>query len=116
MYKFITHRTTSSEFTSIFFMEINGKGFGRLYWYNNDNTTVYLDSLSVDEDSRKKGLGREIQELRENIGIETGASVAMLWVEKNTWMHDWYLRRGYKDDIKYKSKKNCIWMKKNLIF
>jgi len=98
-------------------MEKSGIAFARAYMYDNDKETICLDSLSVNEDHRKQGIGRELQEIRENIGIAMGAKKSFLWVIKNTWMREWYNRRGYVDSVPYKydrSIKNAIWMAKDL--
>lgn len=111
---FISHFTTEYWGCSILIMEKKGRSFGRIYWYNNDQSSVYLDMLSVDKDIRRQGIGTKMQKIREKIGIQYGAEYCYLWVKKNTWMHEWYKRRGYKDWKKYK-KENAIWMKKSLI-
>jgi GNAT superfamily N-acetyltransferase len=96
-------------------MEKTGKAFARLYQYNDDTTTVCLDYLSVDFEIRRKGIGTELQEIREKIGRSLGADTACLWCRKDTWMHDWYKRRGYEDWKDNEDEENAIWMKKSLI-
>lgn len=112
--KFISHSSLAPWGGSILIMEKHGKAFGRLYWFDDDKTTVYLDWLSVDEDSRRKGLGTALQEMREEIGKNMGATSSCLWVRRDTWMHDWYLRRGYKDGQEYTGEENATWMNKTL--
>jgi hypothetical protein len=112
--RFVLHFKTDSWGSSIMIMEKKGKAFARLYWYNDDNTTVYLDMLSVDIKVRNKGIGTELQKMREEIGINMGAITSYLWVIKDSWMHDWYQRRGYVDDEIYVDDENAIWMKKSL--
>lgn len=112
--RYITHFVTDSYVDSLLIMEQHGKSFGRLYWYGDDNTTVYLDRLSVDINSRRQGLGTELQIIRENLGIKMGAELACLFVQKNTWMYDWYKRRGYEYYIDYENENNTVWMKKIL--
>lgn len=113
---FILHRSSTSWGYSILIMEKNGRAFGRLYQYSDDNTTIYLTGLSVNIENRRQGLGTEMQEMRENIGRKLGATTACLAVERGTWMHDWYQRRGYEDfehnDVE--SEENTIWMRKQL--
>jgi GNAT superfamily N-acetyltransferase len=111
---FIFHSKTDIWGESILIMEKFGKAFGRIYWFNDDNTTIYLDWLSVDENVRRKGIGTELQEMREGIGLQLGATIVCLWVRKNTWMYDWYHRRGYQDWKDHKTEENAIWMKKKL--
>ena len=112
--RYITHFATDSYVDSLLIMEQHGKSFGRLYWYGDDNTTVYLDRLSVDVNARRQGLGTELQIIREKIGIEMGAESACLFVEKNMWMYEWYKRRGYEYYTDYEYEKNISWMKKML--
>lgn len=113
--RFISHLKTESWGSSILIMEKNGKAFGRLYWYSDDNSTIYLDMLSVDIERRKQGIGTELQQLREEIGRNLGATSCYLWVQKNTWMHNWYKRRGYEDWQVYVQEENSIWMRKLLV-
>lgn len=112
---FIFHCSPSPWGGSILIMEKYGKAFGRIYWFNDDNTTVYLDWLSVDEDIRRQGVGTKLQIMREKMGVELGAATSCLWVVKDTWMHDWYKRRGYEDGMDYNGEENAIWMNKSLI-
>jgi len=111
---FIIHVKTEDLIDSILIMEENGKAYCRLYTYNDDNTTIYLDWLSVDYESRNKGLGTVLQETREAIGKHLGYSISCLWVEIGSWMHEWYKRRGYQDWVKHHTEDNSIWMRKFL--
>ena len=85
----------SSWGNSILIMEKNGHAFARLSWYNNDSNMTYLDSLTVDEEYRKKGLGTKLQQIRERISIYLGASSCCLFVKEYSWMKYWNERRGY---------------------
>ncbi len=109
---FILHHKYSDWGSSILIMEETGKAFGRLYQYSDDSTTVYLDWLSVDKEFRRQGIGTELQEIREKIGVELGANTSCLSVQKDTWMHNWYKRRGYEDWKDDENDENFIWMKK----
>lgn len=110
---FIYHLKTECFGASIFIMKKDGKAFSRIYWYDDDSTTVYLDWLSVDDEVRNRGIGTELQKIREEIGIKLGAIYSRLLVEKNKWMHEWYKRRGYVDYKDYD--KDWVWMQKSLI-
>lgn len=112
--RFISHYKTESWGSSILIMEKRGKAFGRIYWYNDDNIMVYLDCLSVNAEIQRQGIGTKLQKIREEIGRSLGAITACLWVQKNTWMYDWYKRRGYEDWINNENEENAIWMKKSL--
>ena len=96
-------------------MEKSGKGFARVYWYLDDPTSIYLDSLGVIESYRNNGLGRRLQEMREEIGRTKGATHSYLFVLKGSWMEEWYKRRGYSYYKEYELLENNIWMVKELI-
>lgn len=112
--RFASHYFDASWGGSIMIMGKNGKSFARVYWFHDEEKIIYLDWLSVEESARRQGIGTELQEIREKIGIFLGAKESWLWVVKDTWMHDWYRRRGYKDKKKYDGEENAIWMKKVL--
>jgi GNAT superfamily N-acetyltransferase len=95
-------------------MEKHGFAFAHAYWYHDDKSTINLNWLSVSESSRKKGIGTELQEIREEIGRKLGASVSSLQVEKGSWMHDWYKRRGYEYLREDDNDNNLVWMSKTL--
>ena len=107
--RFISHRKAELWGVSIVIMESKGKACVRLYQYNDDNATVYLEGLSVDEGSRGCGIGAELLEIFEKTGRNLGATAFCLWVEKGSWMHSWYKRRGY-SDLKDHEEANCVWM------
>jgi GNAT superfamily N-acetyltransferase len=113
--RFISHSNTSWWGSSILIMEKSGNAFARAYWYNDDKTTIYLDWLSVDKKVRMQGIGTELQKIREQIGLQLGATTSCLWVKKDTWMHDWYKRRGYEDWKDYNDEINAVWMRKHLV-
>ena len=113
--KFISHQRKETEGVSIMFMEEKGRAFGRLYFYDNDSTMVLLSDLSVSPEDRKQGIGRQMQEIREQMAINSSATTAYLWVEKDSWMQEWYRRRGYEDYADKEDEENKIWMKKTLI-
>lgn len=111
---FIAHFTPAYWGEAILIMEKHGNAFGRVYWYRDDNSTVYLDSLSVDAKVQQQGIGTELQKMREQMGIVLGAKTSCLWVKQDSWMHKWYQRRGYEDWKNYK-KENAVWMRKSLV-
>lgn len=110
--RFIVHMDDNDTNTALNIMEWRGTSFARIYWFKDDDTNVYLEYLSVDNNFRGNGIGTELQKIREKIGKLIGAKFTKLWVKDGAWMHDWYLRRGYKD-TKDKDEYG-IWMKKKL--
>jgi N-acetylglutamate synthase-like GNAT family acetyltransferase len=101
---------------SVFIMQKDGKSYGRVYQYDNDKSAICLEGLNVNPDCRNLGLGTELQEIRENIGREIGATESYLWVDTDSWMYEWYKRRGYVDWKKFDDEDNdkLIWMCKTL--
>lgn len=115
--EYISHYSTTSWGSSVSIMERGGKAFAHMYWYNDDKTIVYLDKLSVDKDARKLGIGTNLQEIREKVAKDMGAITVclwMIWARENSWIHDWYIRRGYKDWKDHESEENAVWMRKSL--
>ena len=89
-----------------------------VYWYNDDNTTIYLESLSVLSKFRNQGIGAEMLSIAEIIGVKLRATTVclwVLWVREDTWVHDWYIRIGYKDWKDHETEINAVWMKKAIV-
>jgi hypothetical protein len=109
---YITHYSNEKWGTIIHVIKKDGLSYGDCYWYNGEEHELILCNLNVNNKSRRNGLGREIQEIREEIGCKLGFSRYLLWVRNNSWMYDWYIRRGYK----YYQKKGSYttWMIKNI--
>jgi GNAT superfamily N-acetyltransferase len=110
---FMSHYSKDDWGDCVWLMEKSGKAFARAYWFKDVRKTIYLDSLSVIEESQNQGYGTKMQEIRESIGKELGAKYSCLWVRKGTWMIEWYKKRGYKYYKKYKEE-NAFWMRKKL--
>lgn len=87
------------------------KGRVTVYWYDDDDETVYISNLKVDKKSRKKGVGTDLMNMAENTAFDLGANTIYIWARKSSWMHDWYERLGYVDFKDHKNK-GMIWMKK----
>jgi N-acetylglutamate synthase-like GNAT family acetyltransferase len=96
-------------------MQKEGKAFGRVYWYTDDITTIYLDCLSVNKEERKKGIGTLLQIVREEIGRMFNNQFSCLSVLKNSWMYNWYIKRGYTEFKEDEEDTKFIWMRKILI-
>lgn len=52
--------------------------------------------------------------MREQIGVLLGAKESCLWVIKDSWMHDWYARRGYTDLQDHETEETAVWMTKQI--
>lgn len=94
---------------SILIMEKNGNAFARTYWHINDKNTIYFDWLSVDEKERGNGIASKL--IDSHIQVANHFKVASkLFVKKNSWMHDWYKKKGYIDSFNYNKEGTYIWM------
>lgn len=122
----VANYSQSSWGISIYFMVIkpdsqgvnSGIAFARLYQFPDDTDSVYLDSLSVNSEERRCGWGLQLQELRETIGRQFGCKRSFLWVVEDSWMYEWYKRRGYSYLSQYTDNgaddDKAVWMFKNL--
>ena len=109
-YSFISHITEYEWGGAVLVMERYGKAFCRTYWYSDDKGTIYFDWLSVEKSERRCGIATEL--LNAHIEVAKKFKVeSLLWVKKDTWMHEWYKRKGYEDYKDYENASNAIWMK-----
>lgn len=69
--------------------------FARIDKYFEQPDIACLNSLYVNENYRNQGIGTYLQDVRERIGIAFDAKEAYLSVKADTWLYDWYTRRGY---------------------
>lgn len=95
-------------------IKADGVAEASVYWYLDDSSTIYLSNLLVNNDYRNKGIGKQLQEIREQIGKDLNANTSCLWVKNGTWIHEWYQRRGY-SDLKNHKQTGFVWMTKPLL-
>lgn len=108
-HRFLTMTNTHDWGISILYMEECGKAFARTYWYFDAERTIYFDWLNVIETARGNGIATELLNIHLNFADELKAE-SFLSVKKETWMHDWYKRKGYKDFKDNETESNTIWM------
>lgn len=70
-------------------------GTCRLTVYDTCPSVMFLSTLIVNEECRKQGIGTAILEEVEKIAKKSGCDVISLQVTHNSWMKDWYLRKGF---------------------
>jgi ribosomal protein S18 acetylase RimI-like enzyme len=88
--------------------------YARIYIeiYDDEPNECVLTHLYTLEGHRQKGYGRQALIEAESIAKELGCHTTYLKVETDSWMHQWYLRMGYKW---YKNVNNeYTWLTKNL--
>ena len=112
----VTARFYFSQDSDIELLTIKADGVAEasVYWYLDDSSTIYLSNLLVNPDYRNKGIGDKLQEIREQIGKDLNANTSCLWVKKESWMFQWYQRRGY-SELKPHARKGFVWMTKPLL-
>lgn len=111
----ISHSNNTEDWSYEVIMEKCGKAFVRIYWYHDDKDSIYIDSLSVNEQERKKGIGKFLLHTCEKIAREKNAHMIYLIVEKNSWMRYWYEREDYRPYLNVTSlDSRMIWMEKFL--
>ena len=109
--RFILHLNKSEEGGAIMIMEKNGAAFARTYWFNDTTHEITFDFLSVEKKQRKKGIATELIQGHIQTAKELGLQ-STLWVNKETWMYNWYKRLGYVEYSSYEDIENAVWMKK----
>ena len=97
------------------FMVEDGKGIGRVYWYDGETEVAIMDMLGVNEEYRKNGLGTTLQIIRENYALEKGFIKMTLYTDPGSWMYEWYKRRGYVYTEDKNDEDGNVWMEKQLI-
>ena len=95
-------------------IKADGVAEASVYWYIDDSSTVYLANLLINPNYRNKGIGKKLHEIREQIGKDLNAKTSCLWVKKESWMFEWYQRRGY-SNLKDHEQKGFIWMTKPIL-
>ena len=91
--------------------------FVRVYFYD-DNLEdknihhFYISDLSVEEGFRREGRATNILNHIEAIAKQCKITELYLKVDKDSWMHEWYLRRGFRDYTL--DEENYIWLQKLL--
>ncbi len=85
-----------------------------LYKFNYEKDTYYLFNVFVDEKKRGMGLGNTILDMAEDIVKKANGNKIRLEVKKDSFVHDWYKRHGYKDVELDVDAPSYIWMIKDL--
>ena len=103
----VEHRMDSS----IFIMESEGRSYARLDIFSD---TSKITDLSTNLDSRKRGFASQIISRCEEISRESKVSSICLWVDKDSWMYNWYSKLGYVEYADNEEEKGAVWMRKDL--
>lgn len=64
---------------------------------DDDRSVATMHDLVVHESRRKKGLGRRLVRIAEDVARDMGADTLRLAVEPGTWTEAWYFRIGFNE-------------------
>ncbi|HEY4663261.1 MAG TPA: GNAT family N-acetyltransferase [Candidatus Humimicrobiaceae bacterium] len=88
-----------------------------------DNTTIYIDNVAVDAESRRRGVAKKMLSFVEDFARENGKTVLKLWVAfLNKNAYDLYKKFGFIEHVKRSSRiaekytgyRDWIFMKKEI--
>ena len=96
-----------------FFNDVADRYKFAMYIYSDDPDKIYLSNVFVKPEYRRYGLGNCILSDAECVAKENNASEIILKVLKDTFVHDWYSRHGYKDYC-IEPESEYVWMRKVL--
>lgn len=114
MEDFMVHHFDYSPYKGFFMMHKNGYAVAKFHIDSSAPNIGVLQDMYVSETHRSKGFGTIMQELREDYAKEMGCDKTALCVQKNSWMVDWYKRRGYYKFASDEKAPDLIWMVKHL--
>ena len=85
-----------------------------LHFYADDPESIILTCLNVNQDFRRQGIGTQIMEYAENFARYREFKRIFLKIrniDKNTWLHQWYLKQGY---VLHEEDTSGIWLRKDI--
>lgn len=85
-----------------------------LYMYDDDENTMYLSNIFVKRSERNQGLGDSILMSADELARRVNAKQIILTVKDDSFMHNWYKRRGYEDLEDNYERRGYVWMIKHL--
>ena len=113
-YPIIFHYNESVSMQTITMMESCGHAMVGLT-HTIDNNCTIIHSLSVDQDQRKRGIGKYLIRICEKLSKDVFKVKAVkLYVEANTWQYMWYVRLGFKPEETIDEKSVFVLMKKDI--
>ena len=112
--KLIVSKAIYEDYTISRIMDINGKSFIELYYYNNDIKNYIIQNLFVSEKERNKKFASILLDFCIKTATEENADRLNLYATKDSWMWNWYKRLGFQEDEKMEDSE-YTWMFKQLI-
>lgn len=68
-----------------------------LYYYSDDDETIYISNIKVKSNKRYNGYGNKILDLAERICNILNRKRILIVANKKSFVYDWYYRRGYRE-------------------
>ena len=81
-----------------------------LYIYNDDPKTLYLSNVHVSHFYRGRGFGNNLLEFVFKESKKLGTQSIRLKVLRESFMYDWYSRKGFTDLCNDEEDEKYIWM------
>ncbi len=113
-FSLVLHRYEDEKECRFYFMERRGFGFGVVVSFKDDPSYVVLQELSVHPEFRNNGLGDFIQETRIGMFKDSEVEEVYLWVKKDSWMREWYERKGFIYHSDHQKITDSVWMHKSI--
>jgi len=95
-------------------IERGGLAICSAYIFNDNDEALYIEGLSVNECIRKRKMGTILLDMYEILAIEMKRRYILLFVQKGSWVEEWYLRRGFVYHSDYIDMPGHIWMQKQI--
>lgn len=92
-----------------------GKGYCKLYSYNDDPDIWYISDLNISENYRNMGIGTNFMNVCIDICKRYNGQKIQLQVYDNAeqFIHDWYKRLGFYEFI-HSKRKEYSWLTKSI--
>lgn len=101
---------------SIHVIAADGKALVKMVIDNDNTEDCDLYDLNTHPSCRRQGYATMLMQEAEKIALSMGIKRLNLWVEKKSWMEQWYRQMGfYIEEFRKPPNENTIWMVKYLL-
>ena len=112
---FIFHYSNEHWGEDMYIMKKDGLAMCRVYMFHDNQRELFISELSVDPLIRQSGWGTKLIETFHLIAKESNREFTYLFVDKNSWMYNWYSKMGYSYHSEYHdAEENFIWVKRKV--
>lgn len=110
----IKHMTEPYWGREIMLMGSDGLSFVRIYWYTDDEKSIFIECLSVDPTARRKGIATKMLKEVHDIAKRLEAESITLSVKRDSWVFDWYKRLGFNWHTWDCQNQSTVWLMKRI--